>query len=532
VAPGVVVFVFPMIRLLAQNNEYFDARYTAGRYVFGAAAVLWLVGFVAWRTAGGRAGRLVLCAYVLLTPAWILYGALQGEERPVVGAVVMVALAVGAVVLARRPADRVVRDVGLFAAIVLAGSGALTAVELVKADDPAAASSSAAATPAGTPERALPNVYHLVFDEFQTDQFERVLDDDTRRALAGFTHYPDAITPFGRTQMAMASVLGRDDYDFDRPPIDYAREAVSDRSYLRVLERAGYRTEGYVEHASMYVYTSPVQELHRHADVITGGDRREDYAGLATSLWVYSHLPGSVSSRLIPDRHYDQLSAQALLPDDTAPVSVDSFREMLRRERDLPATGRYTLVHLLLPHFPNVMSADCRYRPGERTGTLEQSSCAVALIEELVAELARLDRLDSSIVIAHGDHGAQYAVRDGRLVNVQPEGLFSDAYSTARSRALLLVKPAGPAASGRLRVSDLPAMITDIMPTVLDSVGLPHRSTTSRASLLDEDAFPDRPERAYHFYDKHPKRLVDGPIHRFVVSDGVATEDREIDVPT
>ena len=55
--------------------------------------------------------------------------------------------------------------------------------------------------------------------------FQAALTDEHRQALSGFTFYPKATTPYGRTVMAMASIFANADYDYDQPVKEYRDSA-------------------------------------------------------------------------------------------------------------------------------------------------------------------------------------------------------------------------------------------------------------------------------------------------------------------
>ena len=79
---------------------------------------------------------------------------------------------------------------------------------------------------------------------------------------------------------------------------------------------------------------------------------------------------------------------------------------VLEQEAELPATGRYTLIHLVILHSPEVLAADCSYgAAGSKTTQLEQAGCATKLLVDFVERLKELGRFDNSLVIAHADHG-------------------------------------------------------------------------------------------------------------------------------
>ncbi len=531
VAPGAVIFAYPMLSLIGSNREYFGDRYAAGAYVFAAGAA-----FVALGTAlylARRRTATLLVAYLLTAPAWFGYTLLRPATGAVAAALAAVAaLLVATVVLRRRPLASVVAPLSGAGGILLVVLGASTVFALRAGDASAATPTGAdvADTAAGAANSDLPNVYHVLLDEFQTEMFEANLRPRVREALAGFTYYPEATTPFGRTELAVASMFAGEDYAYDVAPADYAAAALhGPESSLQRLRDAGYHTTGYIHTLSQYTRRSPFDQLYLHRDVAASGTL-PGYAGLATSLWAYAALPEPVAARVIPARYFDQLTGAGLLPDDAPLLSVRSFRAFLQREPTLAASGRYTLVHLIHPHFPTVLERDCTTTPGRETGPVEQADCALLLVEEFLATLRRLGRFDDAMIVVHADHGSRYRATGDGLVEVQSAGVYSEAFSRARSRPLLLVKPPGAPAGGELAVSRRPATTDDVLATIFDGVGLPLRAAGDRASLLAAD-FPRRPTRYYHFYDKDRRTIVRGPLQRFAIRGDVVTFDRTIPVP-
>jgi arylsulfatase A-like enzyme len=152
------------------------------------------------------------------------------------------------------------------------------------------------------------------------------------------------------------------------------------------------------------------------------------------------------------------------------------------------------------------------------------------LIDLFLEELRGLDRFDSSIIIIHGDHGARFELNEAGDLERAPGDFYSERWSDARSRSLLLVKPAGIGSSTEFEISDYPAELTDVVPTVFDSVGLEFKSRDGRTSLLSASP-PSRGVRFYHFYDKRDDHLPDGEVVRFVISDEGIAVDRTISLP-
>jgi hypothetical protein len=372
-------------------------------------------------------------------------------------------------------------------------------------------------------------VYHVILDEFQSDQFDVSARDQDRAALAGFTYFPDAITPYGRTEMAVADMFSEAEYDYSTTPNAFVDQAlIGPTSSIQRLRAAGYDTTGHLASRSLYGKSTPFDEVVL-ADDAARTDPGADYADLASSIWVDATAPDVVTKAIIPPRHYDQLSNNALLPDDEPAVAVQAFRSFLNREERQAPTGRYTLVHLIVPHQPFVLDDDCNYTAGVDTDGKAQARCALTLMDQLIEELKQLDRFDDSTIIIQGDHGTGFT-RQGDDLTIENREFYGPQWSKGRSRALLLVKPAGTDASQPLATSDRPAMTSDIMPTVFESIGLDLPLESGRASLLGDD-FPDRPVRHYHFYDKDDSGLPDGAVTRFSVTEEGIEKDESVPVP-
>lgn len=527
-APALLIFVFPMVSLIARNTEYFGGAYLSGRSVYLMGMVTAVVGVGLWAVSGTRAGRVGFTAYVLLTPAWIVYSILD-STRQAGGVLLLLALVGGvAAYLTWRPRPLFFARLGLFAAIVASATGVGTFLEARATEEENVDIADRSSEGAGP----LPNVYHVVLDEFQTEMFVAVLDDDLRASLGGFTWFPNAQTTWGRTQMSMAATLAHDDWDRETPAHEYVEDALfGPTSSLRALGELGYETSAYYHYSSLY-YGEPHPFDNRYlAPDAEGGRPRGEHSQLARSLWLYSQVPSVLSERLMPASHFEQLQGRTLLPDDAAALSVENFQDFIDREEGLSDTGRYELVHLILPHAPYVMSPYCEFETGIETEPVEQTECAMLLMEEMIDRLESLDRFEDSVVVIHGDHGASFELTaDGQLRSVGTK-ILSEEWSRARARPLLLVKPAGIGAEGELVESDYPALLADIMPTVFDSVGADVDPGEGRVSLLGDD-LPPRDERLYHFFTPGPHGLPEGEVHRYIISgDGVVMVDETLSVP-
>ena len=371
----------------------------------------------------------------------------------------------------------------------------------------------------------LPNFYHVVFDEYQTDVFDFTLDSELADALGGFVFFDDAVTMFGRTRMSLAVLFGGRSYDFKSSQLEFQRSAFNGRqSMLRQLIDKGYVTEAYL-HDGLFTFDVPFQHVryHRSPTGYGGADSDEVFR----DLWIYANFPGFLASRLIEQDRFANFEAQNVL-DVAAPIkSLHAFDYLLRRESRQPGTGRYVFAHLILPHFPNVLDSDCHYSlEGTKTRPEQQAGCANKLMVQLITTLERLGRLRNSVILFQSDHGSRYGLHDGRLRRLKGMKDYGNAWNTARSRPLLLFKLPGRDRSGSLVRNTAPASILDIFPTVGDALGL-DIGEGEGVNLFDaeEVAAMSGRQRWYYFFKKETRAGWTDRMVRFRVEDEQVVRD-------
>jgi hypothetical protein len=327
--------------------------------------------------------------------------------------------------------------------------------------------------------------------------------------------------------MALASVFAGVPYDYREPPAEYIRNAfASEQSMLTQLKLLGYETIGFLHQVYPRGSQSRFDHAYFHKELKRTAGSPEQRA-LFASLWLHAYLPEFVTQRVLPEHHLEQLASQALLPDDSRFVSLLSFRRLLEWEGKAARKGaRYIFVHLILPHFPNVLAADCSYQPGRGTSVVEQTSCAARQIAEFLEFLEGHGRFEDALILVHADHGSRYLYEGGQLRRAQG-GIYELDRSWARSRPLVLVKPAGIDRTRGFLVDERATDLLDLFPTVFANLGKSPPVRLAGSSLL-ADPVPGRP-RHYHFYDKDRTRVVDGTLKRYtILRSGEIAFDTEI----
>jgi hypothetical protein len=317
----------------------------------------------------------------------------------------------------------------------------------------------------------LPNVYHLLVDAFPRDLFEASLPPEARQAFAGFVRV-DLASPLRHTMQVLPWILAGQWTGDARTRLH--RTLTGESSLFGDFRRAGYRSVGFVPN---YLYRSnpPALDVSVFLDESVYLDGRDTirlkamHSALFRRLWLYSVLPTALTRRLAEANRFgldagmlrsvETLRVSALAQPVVSKLGMERFLEV---EPYLPAHGRYTFVHLLLPHLPYVLRSDCTdggvLSP---TDLKQQTDCTLRLVVRFLDTLRSLGRLDGSVILIHGDHGSEEVLRNGRLV---PD-------RSAELRTLILAKPVG--ARGPLREAHQTATVVDIAPTLLALAGVP-----------------------------------------------------------
>ena len=319
-------------------------------------------------------------------------------------------------------------------------------------------------------DESLPNVYHVLLDGFQTDMLAPLLSVEVERALAGFTFFPNNEAIYHMTATSLASMFSSTRYVYDRAKWRYLEESVNGPSSLLArLNESGYLTAAYVP-ALQDTRIEIADYIVRQED-----HARERLAAMNTSafskLWIFSQVPSGVRSWLSTvgfDLGLDQADLARMeegrfLSYAGPVVSTVSFTKWMQDEQDRPPGGRYSFVHLLMPHPPYVLRSDCSYElTVTKTDMPAQAQCTVQLVLSFLERLRELGRFDESLIIINGDHGGNFRMKEGTMVESRSRSL----------RALLLVKPPGKKTQNRLQISEVESSILDIYPTMVDCLGL------------------------------------------------------------
>lgn len=387
-----------------------------------------------------------------------------------------------------------------------------------------------------TATEGLPNIYHIVLDEYQTDMFELTLNDEAKEELGGFIYYPENTTVYGKTGMSLASLFSGTVFNPDEnTKLEYEDNAInSDKSLIYDLKQAGYSTRAYVHD----YYPSESQlfdEVIKHNDNITGLDSSY-YVKLFMKIWAYSNMPEKIAEKVTGTEFLRQAKQDNLLTDDYPVVASESFSNITKDKDMLKESNTYNFIHLIMPHVPYVLRTDCSY-DGElmendfELAALEQSRCASKHLFSFLRTLKELNLYEDSLIVVQADHGSRFITENGNLIRTRfkENGKENVEWSLARARALLLIKAPSKKEKEQFFVSDAETTLLDITPTVAEVAGISLANADYEGVPLTgpDAAIPSRESRYYYFPKKEENGYSVG-LHRYIIKNSTLNYDRYI----
>lgn len=422
-----------------------------------------------------------------------------------IGAVEVAALVIVAFLLTRLPRGTLQTAMCVFASLSLGMAmqqyGRLVAV--LPANHASAQPSGLPIAPSPTPAITKGNVYHVVLDGFPRDFLGYSLSRETMPQLEGFTFYENATSNYGRTYLSMRSVFRGELFPLQFAT--WAEDAFSD-GFSGELERVGVH-QTYFPFYRYFCHPKaaecrPTTELYQELQAGSSANFLIDAAFLqATPVSVRNVLMGSLEHPSRPTGTWDygfSLTswAESLLtgyPVRKRPIqsiTLNTVDEFLEREASLPAEGRYSFLHVMVPHNPFVFDASCIFvdpeiqeKLSERRRVEEQVGCALHTLARVVSVLKELGRFDNSLIIVHSDHGLSEPKfcdwwRDNIPIDPLPpvsqrkdgdSDILPSQQVNCLASALLLVKKQD---QKKFEVSPRPAQLVDIAPTILEYFGI------------------------------------------------------------
>ncbi|MDE2905103.1 MAG: sulfatase-like hydrolase/transferase [Acidobacteriota bacterium] len=476
------------------------------RYV----AALCAIGVLLWAQ-----GNLLVADYGLLDGAGLDLGSHAWRTPAEIG------LWIGGIALATFFAGTVARAAPLACALLAALQGAaLLLPAITPAFDRASAPRDAREGDAGwrlPPERIYElsrtrNLIHIVLDMFPAHAFAGIaaadrpaFDDD----WSGFTFFGNHLGAFPTTKASMPAMLSGAAYRNESPFYEFSARRAND-SVLHALGEQGYQLRWVTPLGGDRPAPSlPGLDASAWYRIPSPYGSRRDYLAVSAAqlldLSLFRHAPHDLKAGVYNDGRWllqprvaARLEVEAAT--ERAAGDIRFLRELASRVTPAGDAPVYALLHVIAPHPPIVVDADCRYLgehlPVTAANFDAQARCALSGVQALLDRLRDLDLYDRTAIVLTSDHGlAALASDDHPLRGIRSPAGPLDRIATDAT-PLLAVKPFG--ARGPLRTSDAPTAITDLPATLLDLAELPNTLRRGTSVFALDPAAPRERTYAHH----------------------------------
>ncbi|RMD86862.1 MAG: hypothetical protein D6808_02480 [Candidatus Dadabacteria bacterium] len=386
-----------------------------------------------------------------------------------------------------------------------------------------------------TPNSTLPNIYHIVLDELQSDAALLYLSNKKKEAFFnGFTAYPLNISNYLYTAASFPSYITGTLYsETSGVTLSQWKHSYKEKGLWKDLSGLGYEITAYTPRASwdnryLSHFYSLDSVLSREKAIATLYYR--DFV----RLWFARIMPNFLTTEAL--RYGDKLGLKVLnalnskvsFPDSVASgrepySSVLMLKEITKNEASRPPHGQYLYAHAVIPHGPYIFDKNCTYRKDLWQSATKsyygQVECAFSLVERFLLKLKELGRYDSSIIVIHADtgHGHKgYIWKKGNAIigsaikmrKEHPERIryynnnksrWTRNQLNARVMAFLMLKP--PKEKGNLKFSLNKSELIDLRPTIEILVG--SKCNSCYGANLRATPFPPRQKRYFYFFHKN-----------------------------
>ncbi len=341
-----------------------------------------------------------------------------------------------------------------------------------------------------------------------------------RQKLEGFTFFYEHVGAFPNTRPSIPALLSGRRYGNDEPLSTFYPQTLKKRSIIPALDRAGWE----VDMVSMVrrLIRGPLAYSYRLPRPFASEDevRGHELARLL-DVSLFRHLPHRLKPWIFNHQQW-RLQGGSKLARNVHQSSngkdfLEHFVDTMSVGRDAPV---FKIIHVGIPHLPVVVDERCAWigvQPEQRSAYIDQTRCAVVMLEGLIDRLRALGLYDSMSIVVAADHGTSF----------QPPTFAGDPprpaampWLVGRAMPLLLVKPAD--ATGPLTVSHAPTAITDVAATLGSLLDLPETFPGTSVFELEESVSDPgegearvRPFAAYFWEDVAREDPYFPFIHQF-----------------
>jgi hypothetical protein len=285
------------------------------------------------------------------------------------------------------------------------------------------------------PAQRAGNVYHIVLDGFQSSAFEDALNLYEQKLPEEFISIEDFHSSYTVTSYSLSNILHGEYHTPETDLYDWQYNSFQKEGLYYDLAQRGVKTHLYPYYA--YFCSENAENCHI-ANPYVDDFVKEQSVFQVVDLWFKYFIPSFLDKILCENCRFDQddqartdfgfsitdelgLKSPDFVPVNLMPYySVKSVDRFIEHEKQRPRSGQYVFMHLELPHPPYIYDQNCqstnpirdfRYLNAEHSYYdlyVMQSSCALKLLNNMVAAIKDAGGYEESLIIVHSDHGFKF----------------------------------------------------------------------------------------------------------------------------
>lgn len=328
------------------------------------------------------------------------------------------------------------------------------------------------------------NVVHLILDNFQTDIFEEIVEEEgLEEAFDGFVLFRENASVAPYTTMAIPSIFSGQVYDGTEHPGAFFQRG-TEEGFYSVLHEHGYK----VNLSTLRSLANSRYDHHYRIPAIHGANASELIHSEATRLadiTLFRHVPHLARNWIYNDNNWRLRPVMAnpeILPKSFSHKRF--FRDYTGRLDPVNDEPAYHFLHLWPPHPPYVTTAQGNYAgkvlPNTRENYKNEARDILRYVVEFLEALKARNIYDDTLIVLHSDHG----------------GAFEPEFTPSRMLAMNVIKPRN--SRGPLQVSNAQVSLADVAATILRKEGIEIEWPGRSVFEVDEDEVRERRFVFYH----------------------------------
>lgn len=363
------------------------------------------------------------------------------------------------------------------------------------------------------------NIVYLIIDTLQGGIFEDIINEDKQnyQDFDGFIFYPDTLSSYNRTDLAIPSLLTETEYKHfidDNKIKEWTKKAFQKCSLFNILSSNSFDSEVYTPYPEDIYFEENTVSNYKAKNI---SDFKEidlpDILKLA-DVSLFRISPTILKKNIYSNQkwQFQNIKLTAIQKEKKIDLNLDTLNFINKFEKEIKANKskkKYKLYHLFGSHPPYEIDRNLKYTDKlsqDASGYYEQTRGMLTLVKRFIKKLKEENIYDNTMIVVLGDHGVgafsaptddKYNIFTGTEKDELDNRHIVPKFRRKQANPALLIKPFKT--RGELIISQKRAHLMDLSTTVLASQNLQGCTPGWGINLLDPNINTDNRIRRNNF---------------------------------